>query len=444
LRLLSSSFGALTLLLIMGIGTAGYSQSFDTLTFMSYNLLFYGETTSFCDNSNNNIGSKDAYLKKIVKHADPDFLVVNEMGASSVYLNRILNKALNVDGVSKYNGCAIQSNSSSIINGMFFNKDKIGLVSRDKVEEALNGSNLVRVIDVNTFYIKDPELEKGADTTIFHVAAAHLKAGNSSSDAAARGLAAEALMDYYVSNASSDNLFLCGDLNVYDSDEAAYQELLSSAHGDYRLYDPIDEAGGWNNNSSFSGIHSQSTRLSSTNGGCFSGGGMDDRFDFILASGAVIQDTGTITYVPTSYRALGQDGNHFNQSLTQGANNSAPSAVIAALYEMSDHLPIVADFKIRLHETTVDTTDSTDTISVVAPLQVPLATIWTQQNELRVESYASGAVIELIDLMGNTVFTHNLSQGYNVFRTDGIPAGIYIAHTKRQDEHHFDRVLILR
>lgn len=171
---------------------------------------------------------------------------------------------------------------------------------------------------------------------------------------------------------------------------------------------------------------------------------MDDRFDFILASGAVIQDTGTITYVPTSYRALGQDGNHFNQSLTQGANNSAPSAVIAALYEMSDHLPIVADFKIRLHETTVDTTDSTDTISVVAPLQVPLATIWTQQNELRVESYASGAVIELIDLMGNTVFTHNLSQGYNVFRTDGIPAGIYIAHTKRQDEHHFDRVLILR
>jgi hypothetical protein len=421
-----------------------YSQSFDTLTFMSYNLLFYGESTSFCDNGNNNVGSKDIYLKKIVKHADPDFLVVNEMGASSVYLKRILNNALNVDGVSKYNSCSIQSNSSSIINGLFFNREKIGLKSRDKVEEALNGSNLVRVIDVNTFYIKDPELEKGADTTFFHVAAAHLKAGNSSSDASARGLAAEALMDHFVTNTSSEYLFLCGDLNLYDSDETAYQELLNSGHGDHRLYDPINEAGDWNNNSSFSGIHSQSTRSSSTNGGCFSGGGMDDRFDFILASGAVIQDTGSITYIPGTYYALGQDGDHFNQALNQGSNNAAPSAVIAALYEMSDHLPIVADFKIRLHETSVDTLDTADTVSAVAVIQIPLAKVWTQRSELRVESYASNSRIDLIDQMGNTVFTRLLGKGYNVFNAATIPPGIYVAHIQHRDDHQFERVLILR
>ena len=66
------------------------SQGYDTLRIMTYNLLYYGEVTSFCDNSNNNINSKDLYLKTIVKHVDPDLLVVNEMGAAQAYASRII------------------------------------------------------------------------------------------------------------------------------------------------------------------------------------------------------------------------------------------------------------------------------------------------------------------------------------------------------------------
>jgi hypothetical protein len=50
-----------------------------------------------------------------------------------------------------------------------------------------------------------------------------------------------------------------------------------------------------------------------------------------------------ISYVSGSYKAIGNDGNHFNKSINSGSNNSVPANVLTALYNNSDHLPVVLE-----------------------------------------------------------------------------------------------------
>ena len=75
-------------------------------------------------------------------------------------------------------------------------------------------------------------------------------------------------------------------------------------------------------------------------------GGLDDRFDMILISQA-IKDSGGITYIPGSYMAVGNDGNHFNRGLNELPNAVVSDEVALALYYASDHLPVYADFLVE-------------------------------------------------------------------------------------------------
>jgi hypothetical protein len=51
-------------------------------------------------------------------------------------------------------------------------------------------------------------------------------------------------------------------------------------------------------------------------------------------------------YLPGSLHPVGNDGLHFNSAINSGTNNSVPATVLTALYELSDHLPVVADFEV--------------------------------------------------------------------------------------------------
>jgi hypothetical protein len=144
-------------------------------------------------------------------------------------------------------------------------------------------------------------------------------------------------MDYIATRPLSSNHFFCGDLNVYSSFEDGYQNLIS---GPLALVDPINSPGNWNNNSSFSDIHTQSTRTS-LNYDCGSKGGLDDRFDQILVSQNVMSGADSLKYLDNSYDAVGNDGNHFNNNLLSGSNAQYPDSVVNALYYMSDHLPVI-------------------------------------------------------------------------------------------------------
>ncbi len=130
------------------------------------------------------------------------------------------------------------------------------------------------------------------------------------------------------------------------SQEAGFQQLLNYSNASVRFNDPENQLGNWNNNGTFAALHTQSTRDGQTNGGCFSGGGLDDRYDHILVNSAPLTSASRMRYLPSSLTPLGNDGLHFNTSITSGTNNSVPATVLTALYELSDHLPVYADFEV--------------------------------------------------------------------------------------------------
>ena len=138
-----------------------------------------------------------------------------------------------------------------------------------------------------------------------------------------------------------------GDFNFYRSSEAGFQTLTSASAGSvYQFQDPINRVGSWTGNASFADVHTQCPRTDN-NGGCYSGGGLDDRFDFILMNRHLLNDSAGIRFIPGSYKVPGNDGQHFNSSINSSpVNTSAPAAVISALYLASDHLPVQADLRV--------------------------------------------------------------------------------------------------
>lgn len=135
-------------------------------------------------------------------------------------------------------------------------------------------------------------------------------------------------------------VLFAGDLNLYASSEPAYQELLDPANA-ITMRDPINTSGNWHNNDAFAGIHTQSTRISSGGFGAGAGGGMDDRFDFILISENMISNP-KLRYVENSYKSFGNNGNCYDMDV----NDPSCAGIFGQelrnnIYSMSDHLPVV-------------------------------------------------------------------------------------------------------
>ena len=296
------------------------ASSQDTLTVMTYNVLNYPSSNP----------SKADTLKPIIQHVQPDILMINEL-ESSGGATTILTDALNVDGVTKYNRCTFFSGPDTN-NMLYYNSDKLVLYSQKEMPTTL------RNISEYVLYYKAPNMSATSDTVFIFCYSAHLKAGTGETNEQKRNQEATILKNYLASRANLENVILGGDFNLYTSAEPAYNTILNG--GSVPLLDPISSPGSWNNNSSFASIHTQSTRTGSIGDGG-AGGGMDDRFDFLFFNSELQTGAQGLTYIPGSYEAVGNDGNHFNQSINSGTNNAAPNNVIDALYYMSDHLPVV-------------------------------------------------------------------------------------------------------
>jgi hypothetical protein len=176
--------------------------------------------------------------------------------------------------------------------------------------------------------------------------ATHLKAGTGATNVEERRVAARAIRDDMIlrwPNSSPQPVLLVGDMNLYTSLESGYGALTGNPQEDAQLFDPISMPGSWSANPSFTSIHTQSTRTQSLPDEG-SNGGLDDRFDFILVD-ANLQDGQAWDVLPSSYKAWGQDGNHFNLSVNDPPANPVGQAVADALHAASDHLPVVVDFQ---------------------------------------------------------------------------------------------------
>jgi len=391
-----------------------YSQ--DTLRIMHYNLLMYGNNFAGCNTSNNNIDDKNEYLNTIVEYVQPDILTVNEIYKTSYYHEYLKNYALNINGTDYYKmGNPPNLSNGYTVNQIYYNSEKLTLVSNNAIETN------VRDIDIFQLSYNNKNTQNPSETIYLNCAVAHLKAGNSYNDEIERADETNKFMTYLDTSNASGNYLMCGDFNVYSASEQAFQNLVFHSNEDIRLYDPINKMGSWNNNSYYASYHTQSTH---TSGGCPSGGGMDDRFDFILSSNEIINGTDKIEYISGSYKALGQDGQHFNSSLISSpTNTTVPQEVLNALYEMSDHLPVVIDLLIDENMGTNDIENQNIKISFQNPVKEKIKLLVFADRDYDL-------LIEILNIQGQVLYsgyfnTDENNGSYNIPATNLKP-GIYL------------------
>lgn len=403
----------LCLLLLLLTGSHALPAQ-DTLRVVQYNLLHYGVAEAGCTIPSTSV--KNAYLSTILSAAQPDIFGVNEMGSNALYGDNILVNVLQPMNAN-WERCTYTNNASSnITNMLFYRGDKLVLYDEHVINHSLRDINLY------TLYYNDANLATTQDTTFLTIVIVHLKAGSTTSDENEREAQASLIMAYLAGLGNPGNLLVMGDFNLKTSSEPAYQSFLTEPNLDARLIDPINQPGGWNANAAFDLIHTQSTR-SGTLADCGSSGGMDDRFDFIMANRRVMGDSNGVKYVPASYKAFGNDGNHYNTSINNGANSAVSTAVVNALYNMSDHLPVMLDLAF----------DVSLPASAEAQIEVAFAAFPNPVQEilnLRFESPLSGTV-RVTDVAGRMMSSYRLNAQVE-FLVDAAawPAGVYFVQVQ--------------
>ena len=175
----------------------------------------------------------------------------------------------------------------------------------------------------------------------FYLYNSHYKSGTGSTNQGRRLVEAEAIRADLDRLGDGVAAILAGDYNTRSSSEPSYQELLSVGPG--QAFDPIDTPGSWHDDQELKHTHTQAPTADGGSG--LIGGGIDDRFDFQLVTGELLDGEG-LDYISGSYQVLGNNGSHIccNSDLSTG--NGASAEILAALESASDHLPVFADYQL--------------------------------------------------------------------------------------------------
>ncbi len=390
----------LFLLLLVGLSTTAQQP----VTVMCYNLLNF---------PTGNLAGREDTLRSIIDHVRPDIFLIQELKTESGLQLIVDPSFAGLPGTYAATTFVPQQSNTGgfrLQQAMVYNTDLFGLLSE--------GYLMTAVRDINKFclYWKDPLLAQGADTVKLYLFVTHLKSSQGSDNVAARLAMVQTFTTHLQYLPADASVIFAGDLNVYTSTEPAYQELLDPTNA-IVLRDPIDSPGTWNS-ASFPKreIHTQSTRASAIFGDG-AGGGMDDRFDFILVSRNMMGPVHSITYTPDTYTALGNDGTCYDQSITACAGGEVPYAVMRAMYHMSDHLPVVMQLLF------------TSGISGAGEHTAQTANWWASTQGLHVQWPATEPVtITLTDMLGRTVHTatHLLHPSVSLLPMPALDRGVYV------------------
>lgn len=406
-------------LLFLGLNsTTGLFAQKDTLRVVYYNLLkFPGSTADRADS-----------FKVIFDYLKPDILCVtellNESGA-----DLILNTSLgtNYARTPYIDGFDTETQ-------VYYNTNKLGMVRYDSISTA--GSTSVgasRYIGYTRLYCKEPSLGNHRDTQYVDVIGMHLTASNSSSDSISRYVQTKMLKNWMSARPHIKFVLVGGDLNVYTDQEVGYQTLLDS--GSTKLKDPINRPGRWNNNAAFADVHTQSTRVRAFNGGAT--GGMDDRFDFILTSDSILQGS-RLKYIPNTYKAVANNGQLFNDSLTHPPLTTlVPWPILSALYNAADHLPVYMEMEFT-YKQVISLTDAD-----AEAFHLTVSPNPTQGLLQVVDHRATSQPLQykLTDLAGKELLKGNL-QGNTTLDLTHLPSGLYLLYALQDEAQTCQRILL--
>ncbi len=287
------------------------------LRIMAYNILAYPGTDG---------SLRIPYYRAVIQSALPDILVCEEV-QTQAGVDQFRNDVLNVYQPGLYTSIAFHDGPDTD-NMLFYKSEKVTFISASYISTALR--------DIAEYIVRP----KWSNETL-RIYAVHLKASNTAPDTTARAAECTILRNYLNQLPSGSNFIIVGDYNVYSYTDPGYRIFTANtADNDGRVKDPIPitMTGTWNN-SAYALYHTQSPRVRAFGGG--STGGMDDRFDMILPSYALFDKNIIVT---SSYKAYGNDGHHFNDSINQLPNTAVPDSVANGLHYASDHIPVMCDF----------------------------------------------------------------------------------------------------
>jgi len=312
--------------------TVATIQAQERISVMSYNVLNFpiGDTPD-----------RDDTLGVLIDYVEPDLLLLQELKTNGGLQSVVDQCNAMLDDVYESGTWVLQISNPAgtwkLQQNLVFNTAKFSLAEQNTI--------VTPIRDINEFKLLI--LDEDAQTTpnYLYVFVTHLKSSQGAENEVSRNESAMVFADYLAELPSDAMVLLGGDFNLYTSTEEAYQTLLSSSNA-IQMVDPIDSPGNWHS-SSFSQkeILTQSTRTSQLLGDG-AGGGMDDRFDFVLASENLMTGNSSLMYVANTYEALGNTGNCYNQNITDcDQDPTVPLNILSALYYMSDHLPVLLELE---------------------------------------------------------------------------------------------------
>jgi endonuclease/exonuclease/phosphatase family metal-dependent hydrolase len=382
----------------------------DTFTVVTYNLLNFSGS------------GRETYYRTIMDSIRADLVVVQELSGGSTSFNNFRNNVLNYY-TSLYSGATFNDGPDTD-NGLYYKSSKFQFISNTPISTSLR--------DISQFKIK--HIPSGDTLIIYSV---HLKASSGTSEEAQRAAEVDALRAVTDGLHSGSYFLVCGDFNIYKSSESAYQKLIgtgSNANGKFN--DLLSLSGTWNN-SSYAIHHTQSPRTTSFGGGAT--GGLDDRFDMLLFSTAIVQ-AGGFNILSNSYKAYGNDGQHYNQALNTAPYTMYSSTIASAIHDASDHLPVVVKLTYSLGSpkgaSTVSIADVTD--------YKPMLTVYPNPAETILFIKANGIVskpvsLNLYDLSGRIVkqvIAVTLDKEIASINLSGLAAGVYYLKAVNMNEVH--------
>lgn len=359
---------------------------------MFYNLLNYsGDIES---------QNRTTYLNTILEETQPDLFLVCEL-LDETGSNYLLENALKATNINFAKAPFIPSigNPNALLQMAYYNKEKLTLEKAEAIPTTLR--------DINHYTFKLNTADAETNPIYIEVFVTHLKASRGQSNRLRRLSSVEDFVNQLNRIPSDRHVIFAGDFNFYTSNEEGFQAIIDNLNP-IKIIDPInrlcpdfpndgrdyfdadyDRTFFWNNES-FADVHSQSTRTSSLDDG--SGGGMDDRFDFIMFS-ENFTTSSSLYYVEGSYKTIGNNANCYNGAvIDENCTGTYSQELREALYFFSDHLPIVMEMEMP------ENTLSTNNFSENATL---LSTVVSNTLQLNLKKPVTS--INIINQLGQTV-----------------------------------------
>ena len=327
------------------------------LRIMSYNVLRYG---CECLGSNE---TAHGYLRTVVRYANPDVLGMVKVNAIKQhagdkdkyapigFADSILNRGPNAVFPNRYAVCPFTNKAeANNVNLLFYDKQKLAYAGMETLATDETDFNLFKL------YLTASVANGSKDTTFLYFILNHTESGDK---AKKRNRQIDAVMAALHQRFKTlPNLIDMGDFNLRNTTEDGYQGLTNSLDANFRFADPpfaLDKAlqypADWENEpGKYAAYLTTSTRKNAGEpNDCGTSGGAKFWFDHIFLSPLIAQGKAGLSYVPHTFKVIGNDGQREGRSITSDKhpNTSAPADVIDALYQLSNKYPVMLELQGR-------------------------------------------------------------------------------------------------